>query len=232
MPTKAKLFIGLTIATGALFLVACLGRVNNFADLPIYISCFALALLSSALKVRLPGITGTMSTNFLFVLIATAVFSLTETVVLASVACLVQCLWKTKRKPKGIQILFNIAVLVLSSGVSYQISHRLAGNSGASLSVQLALAACLYFTINTFLISGVLSLVDSKPLMQVWQQCYLWSFPYYLAGAALSGLLVVASRTVGWKTSMLMLPVMYLVFVFYGTCVERLGERTSPAGTT
>ena len=75
MPTKAKLFIGMTIAAGTLFLVGCLGRSNNFADLPIYISCFALALLSSALKVRVPGITGNISTNFLFVLIAITIFS-------------------------------------------------------------------------------------------------------------------------------------------------------------
>lgn len=231
MPTKAKLFIGLTIAAGTLFLVGCLGRSNNFADLPIYISCFALALLSSALKVRLPGIAGNISTNFLFVLIATAIFSLTETVVLASVACLVQCLWKTKRRPKTVQVLFNVAVLVLSSGVSYQLTHRLAGESSANLSVLLVVAACLYFTINTFLVSGVLSLVDNKPLMEVWQQCYLWSFPYYLAGAAIAGLVVVSSRSVGWATSLLILPIMYLVYVFYGMCVERLGERTPSTET-
>jgi hypothetical protein len=227
MPTKAKLFIGITIAAGTLFLVGCFGRPNNFADLPIYISCFALALLSSALKVRLPGITGNISTNFLFVLIAITMFSLTETVVLASAACLVQCLWKTKRRPKTVQVLFNVSVLVLSSGVSYQISHRLAGKSNANLPVLLALAACLYFTINSFLISGVLSIVDNKLLMQVWHQCYLWSFPYYLAGAAVAGLLVVSSRNVGWATSLLILPIMYLVYVFYSMCVERLGE--SPA---
>jgi hypothetical protein len=226
MPTKAKLFIGMTIAAGTLFLVGCLGRSNNFADLPIYISCFALALLSSTLKVQLPGITSNISTNFLFVLIAIAIFSLTETVVLAFAACLVQCVWKTKRRPKTVQVLFNVAVLVLSSGVSYQLSHRLAGESNSNLSV-----ACLYFTINAFLISGVLSLVDKKPLMQVWRQCYLWSFPYYLAGAAIAGLLVVSSRNVGWATSLLIiLPIMYLVYVFYGMCVERLGERTASLG--
>jgi hypothetical protein len=179
----------------------------------------------------LPGISGNISTNFLFVLIATALFSLTETVVLASVACLVQCLWKAKRRPKPVQVLFNVAVLVLSSGVSYQLTHRLAGESSANLSILLVLSACLYFTINTFLVSGVLSLVDNKPLMQVWQQCYLWSFPYYLAGAAVAGLLMVSSRNVGWATSLLILPIMYLVYVFYSMCVERLGESAASPRT-
>ena len=73
--------------------------------------------------------------------------------------------------------------------------------------------------------------MDNKPLMQVWRQCYLWSFPYYLAGAAVAGLLVASSRSVGWATSLLILPIMYLVYVFYGMCVERLGESTASPRT-
>jgi hypothetical protein len=65
----------------------------------------------------------------------------------------------------------------------------------------------------------------------VWQQCYLWSFPYYLAGAAVAGRVMVSSRNVGWASSLLILPIMYLVYVFYGMCVERLGERTASLST-
>src|SRR6266850_6408054 len=140
MSNNAKLFVGLTIAAGSLILVGCLVNSRTFPDLAIYVSCFALALLSSTLKVRLPGITGTISTNFLFVLISTAVFSLTETVVLASVACLVQCVWNVRRRPKPVQVLFNVSVLAISSGVTYGLSHLLVGPN-ANLRVLLAVAA-------------------------------------------------------------------------------------------
>ena len=79
----------------------------------------------------------------------------------------------------------------------------------------LALAACLYFVSNTLLISGVLCLLDKKPLTTIWQQCYLWSFPYYLVGSVIAGLVTVSSRSVGWEASLLVLPVMYLVYLFY-----------------
>ena len=231
MSGNAKLFIGLTIVAGSLILVGCVVSSETFADLAIYVSCFALALLSSALKVRLPGITGTISTNFLFVLISTAIFTLTETVVLASVACLVQCVWRAKRRPKPVQVLFNVSVLAISSGVTYRLSHLLVRVNHTNLPVLLAVAACLYFTTNTFLVAGVLSLVDAKPLMQVWRQCYLWSFPYYLAGAAIAGLVVTTGQTVGWAMSLLILPIMYLVYVFYGMFVEHFGDRTASSGT-
>jgi len=89
----------------------------------------------------------------------------------------------------------------------------------------LVIAACTYFMSNTMLISGVLCLVEGKPLKKVWQQCYLWSFPYYLVGSAIAGLVTVSSRTVGWEVSLLLLPIMYLVFVFYRLYVERFAQN-------
>src|ERR1700682_3678454 len=104
MSRRASIFIGLTIAVGAVFIADSLSRDSSFKDLVAYECYFALALLTSALKVRLPGIAGTISMNFLFVLIAIAAFTFSETVVLASMASLVQCLWRARRRPKLLQV--------------------------------------------------------------------------------------------------------------------------------
>jgi hypothetical protein len=58
----------------------------------------------------------------------------------------------------------------------------------------------------------MLALVDSKPLASVWQRCYFWSFPYYLVGAAAAGIM---TATVAWAPSLLVLPLVGLVFVCY-----------------
>ena len=79
------------------------------------------------MKVRLPGITGTISANFVVILIAVAMFTFGETVVLACMACLVQCLSRPKSRPRIVQLSFNVAVLALSSGASYRIAHLFAG---------------------------------------------------------------------------------------------------------
>jgi hypothetical protein len=222
MSTRAATYIGLTIAVGAIFLGDSFSRDRKFDNLAAFASYFALAIFTSSWKVRLPGITGTISVNFLFILIAIAVFSFSETVIMAGTACVVQCLWKPRRQPRVIQVLFNIATLAISSGTAYRAAHAIAGRYEAALPVLLALAACFYFTCNTLMISGVLSLVEGKGLIAVWKQCYLWSFPYYLAGAVVAAIIVYCGRAAGWAMPLGILPLMWMIHLFYRNCVQRL----------
>jgi len=225
MPTKAKIYIGLVITLGFALLAGSVALRSEFPDMPRYISYLLLALLASTFKVRLPGITGTISVNFLFILIGIADFTFTETITMGCAAIVIQCVWRAKRRPQLVQIFFNVAVLALSIGVAYQVSHfSLALARAESLSALLVLAACTYFMSNTLLISGVLCLIEGKPLKKVWQQCYLWSFPYYLVGSAIAGIITVSNRTVGWEASLLIMPIMYLVYLFYRFCVERMSH--------
>jgi hypothetical protein len=224
MSKRATTYIGLTVATGTMFLGAALGLEVRFPDLSAFMCYFALALLTSSWKVRLPGLNGTISVNFLFVLIAIAAFSFTETVLLASAACVVQCLWRARKQPKLIQVAFNVSTLAISSGLAYRAAHAITDNYRNGLPVLVALAACFYFTSNTLLVSGVLSLVEDKPLLDVWRQCYLWSFPYYLVGAAIAAAIVFCGRTNGWAVPLLIMPLMWMVFLFYRTCIQRLAQ--------
>lgn len=229
MSGRAKLFVAMTVVSGGALIASCLAR-PNLAQPDAYLTFSLLALFASALKVRLPGITGTISMNFLFILVAVAVFSFSETVLLAAAAGLVQCFWKAKRRPSTVQVSFNVATLAIGSGFTYRMSHLLAGGSGVNLAVLLVLACCLYFTANTLMVSGVLSLVQKKPLFQVWRQCYLWSFAYYLVGAEIAGLVVVTNRNMGWASSLMVMPLMFLVYVFYKILVERMVQTSTSTG--
>ena len=223
MNKRAQLFVGLTIVSGVCLVAYSLAEETAVVLSGAYLVAVLLALLASTLKVHLPGITGTISVNFLFILIAVAVFTFSETVLLASAACIVQCLWLPRSRPRIVQVSFNVATLAISSGASYRLSHLFAGSRAEHLAVLMAVAAAFYFTADTLLVSGVLSLVQGKSLFAVWQQCYLWSFPYYLAGAAIAGLAVATNQAAGWAMSLVVLPVMCLVYVFYRIFVERVG---------
>jgi hypothetical protein len=226
MPAKAKIYIALIVALGLAMLAACLLFQAQFPDLPRYFSYVLLAMLASALKVRLPGITGTISVNFLFVLIGIADFTMAETMTMGCAAIVIQCLWRAKRSPRLVQVVFNVAVLAISIGTAYQVSHfALALARADSLSALLAIAACVFFLSNTLLVSGVLCLMDGQPLKKTWQQCYLWSFPYYLVGSAVAGLVTISSRAVGWEAALLVLPLMYLVYTFYRLLLEKASRE-------
>jgi hypothetical protein len=226
MPKNAKIYIALIVTLGFGLLAGCLVFRAEFPDLPRYFSYLLLAVLASTMKVRLPGITGTISVNFLFILIGIADFTLTETLTMGCLAILTQCLWRTKSTPRLVQVAFNVAALAVSIGAAYQVSHfAMALARAESLSAMLALAACVFFISNTMLISGVLCLLEGKPLGKIWQQCYLWTFPYYLVGSAIAGLVAVSSHAIGWQGSLLVLPLMYLVYTFYRLYLERVAPE-------
>jgi hypothetical protein len=184
--------------------------------------------MASTLKVRLPGLTSTISLSFLFVLIGMADFSLAETLVAGCAAALVQSLWKATA-PKAVHVIFNVATWAISIDVSYWLSHRLvAATQIHSLAVLLPFAAFLFFLTHTGFVALVVSLTSQSPLKAVWRDCYFWTFPYYLVGAAIAGVFALASRTVGWQVSLLVLPMMYLVYGCYRVHISRALNGVQP----
>jgi hypothetical protein len=223
MPNKAKTYISLVVGTGLAALAAGVWGWNS-QDLVHYACYLLLALAAATLKIMLPGITGTFSLTFLFVLIGAAEMSFAETITIACASAVAQCLWKPKRRPAMVQVLFNVCNLAISATVAYLLFH-LVSNQGGSLPIQLALAACGYFVINTLLVSTVLSMVQDKPLKTMWEHWVFWSFPYYLVGAAMAGMVSLANQHVGWKLPLAAFPLMYLVYLCYRLYVERKGSE-------
>ncbi len=221
MPTKAKLFIALAIIPGLTMLSLGVSRWES-ADPVRFTIYLLLALVASTLKVRLPGLTGTMSMNFLFILIGIAQLSFSETLALGAIAAVTQCVWRTRVRPTIPQVLFNIAALTMAITSAHFIYHLPSIQQvNGRMEVLLALAACFFFMTNTVLVATVLSLVEIKPFTRIWQQCHIWSFPYYLAGAGIAGLVSVSGQYVGWKTALLILPIMYLIYLHYRLYLER-----------
>src|SRR6185369_3261116 len=81
------------------------------------------ALLASRLKVELPEITGTISVNFLFILLGIAELTFSETLVLGCSAILVQCLFTKRRWPRLEQVLFNISSAAVAIWAAYFTYH-------------------------------------------------------------------------------------------------------------
>jgi diguanylate cyclase (GGDEF)-like protein/putative nucleotidyltransferase with HDIG domain len=216
----SKVFISLVIATGTVVLLygAIHQSSNNIAEFLCYLG---IAALASRFRVTLPGITGTISVNFLFILLAIMELSFSETLLLGCVSVLVQC-WKPERL-SAMQIAFNACAGAASIALAYFVYHyalfRLAIDSRPLL---LGVAATTYFLANTGSIAAVISLTEQKPLWKLFTECYLWSFPYYLVGAAVVGVFGWFNRMFYWETSLLMIPVIYLFYRSYRLYLGKL----------
>src|SRR3989475_8307392 len=79
---------------------------------------------------------------------------------------------------------------------------------------------------NTVPVACAISLTEYKPVRKIWSECYFWSFPYYLVGAAVGGTVSFVSRSAGWLASLFVLPVIYLIHRSYRLYLARLeGEK-------
>src|SRR6266853_2235399 len=221
MPSLAKAYIAMIAAAAATVLTVVSYRWNP-ENLGRFFLFFALAMVGSAMKIRLPGFKTTISINFVFILIGIALFSFGETVLFGLGGALVQSLWKTQTRPKLVQVLFNAACLTVCTAAAFGASHSALAILGLnSLAVTMVLGACVYVVMNTGLVSLVISSAEGRPLRELWSSCYEWTFPYFLVGAAVAGLASAAGHRTNLGMALLVVPTMYFVYIYYRMHIVR-----------
>ncbi|MCW5982047.1 MAG: response regulator [Bryobacteraceae bacterium] len=229
MSRTAKAYITFAISLGALALWHGLFPWDP-RDLPRFLCYLALALPASCLKMRLPGVTGTMSVLFLFLLASIVELGLPETLVIAATCSLVQNFWHAKAKPRAVQVLFGVANLSTAVTAAHWVYHSQAdvvAYLGAPF--QLIAAASVFFVTNTVPVAAAIAVTEGKSLRQVWAHFYCWSFPYYLVGAAIVGVFSSANRMLDWRAWLLILPVVYVIYRSYHLYLRQLDNERKRA---
>ena len=221
MPSLAKVYIAIiaTVAATVLTFVASRWNPENFLRFLLFL---ALAMVASAMKIRLPGFKTTISINFVFILIGLALFSFGETVLIGLGGALVQSLWKTQSRPKPVQVFFNAACLTVCTAAAFWTSHSVPAMLGLnSMAATMVLGAGVYVVLNTGLVSLVISLVEGRSLREIWSSCYEWTFPFFVVGAAIAGLASGTGHGANLGPMLLVVPAMYLVYVYYRMHIVR-----------
>jgi diguanylate cyclase (GGDEF)-like protein/putative nucleotidyltransferase with HDIG domain len=223
LPIGAKAFIGLVIAAGTVSLLqaAIHQSSKNIAEFICYLG---IAILASRLRVTLPGITGTLSVNFLFILVAVGELSYSEALTLGAVSMLAQTLYPNR--PSAIQLTFNVCAGCLSTALAYVVYHdALVNHLIVNRPLVLCLAASTYFIFNAGSIAIVISMSEAIPLRRILVDCYFWSFPYYLIGAGIAGAIGWFNHTFNWETSLLFVPAIYIIYRSYRLYLGKLEDE-------
>jgi len=219
----AQVFVGLVIAAGmaSLLLAAAHQRSNNIAEFICYLG---IAILASRLRVTLPGITGTLSVNFLFILVGVAELSYSEAITLGAVAMLAQGLFPGR--PNAIQVTFNVCAGAVSTALAYFAYHSfLANELIPSKALVLCLAASIYFIVNAGCTAAVISFSERRALGRILIDCYFWSFPYYLVGAGIAGAIGWFNHAFNWESSLLFVPAIYVIYRSYRLYLGKLDDE-------
>jgi hypothetical protein len=201
--------------------IGCVALDPHLPHAARFLQFLVLAILASTFKIRLPGMEGTISLNFVMFLIGISTLTLTETVLMASVAMLVQSVWRSKKRPKVLQILFNVSALAISVTGAYLASQTRQAQTQVPA---LVVAAIVLFVLNTWLVSLVVALTSGESIMGIWRNCNQWTFLYYLMGSGVSVLVIGYSRVVGWEQALAMLPAAYLIYSYSDAYVAKARE--------
>src|SRR5256885_763193 len=164
-PANAKLFITQIVSAGLGTLIY--GGVHQSSkNIAEFICYLGIAILASRLKVNLPGITGTLSVNFLFILIGVLELSFTETLILGAISMIAQCLYP--ERPRALQLTFNVCAGAISTALAYAVYHQhLTHRFMDSRPILLGLAATVYFIANAGTIATIISLTDHRPISRI-----------------------------------------------------------------
>ncbi len=234
MPVLARVyialiaFLGLSSLAGGLWFWQCQNPIR-------FLIYLALSLLCSGFKVVLPGIQGNLSVNYMIFLAGFIQLSLPETLALGLASCFMQSFWHAKARPHLIQVIFNIASIAIAITGGYGIYHLdWAPLIGIDLlpALRLGAAACAYYLLNTWSMALVVALTERKNVLLTWKESYLWSLPYYMLGASITGIPILLNKQLDWEALLLVVPVVYVIYQSFRLYLGRIERERTHAQET
>ena len=226
LPIKAKVMIGMVAVASLCALSIGVVRWQTQAW-PQLLLLMAAAALSSRLKVKLPGMTSSMSGNLPVILLGVTQLGLFSSLLVAVTAAIAQSYTSGGNKTKPIQFLFNACTLLNASGLAYLAYHSQIGPRASAHTMSLVLAAATYFVANTAPVASIIGLTEGGNPFALWHKVFLWSFPNYVIGAGLTAIATAFSTFSGLATLAALMAVLFAVYQSYKMYVGR-AEQTQP----
>ena len=219
---RARLYIAGLGAAAAIVAVLSIDS-SQTAQTGHFVFLLICGILCSNMKVNLPGVTGTLSVNYIFILASATELNSAETITIGTISGVAQLFLGARRRPRAVQVGFTCASLVLSCGSTHLAYH--AAFLPGSISMRLFCASMVYFLLNSGSVAGIIALTEGKTFTRVWRENFFWTAPHYLVGGSVAGLIRYCDLRFGWQSSLLVFPTIYLVYHSYQLYLRRLEEE-------
>jgi hypothetical protein len=187
----------------------------------------ALAIVTSRMKAKLPGINGNMSVNLPFLLTAAVNLSSAEAVFVTCVSTAVQCWPGNTAKLNAPQMTFNLSMMSFASAVASLLAHPTLLNRTpwSSDVLGLVLACGALFLAQTAPVAGIVAVSEKKKASSIWWQLAHLSFPYYVVSAGVTSMVQAVGVHLGWGLALGVFPVMYGIHRSYRVYFSRMAEN-------
>ena len=157
MSVRARLFVAVVLTLGMVAAgLAVAGWTSS--GLLTFAIFFVACIATSLLRLTLPGIEGSLSVAYVFLLWGITRMGLGETMLVGTVSTVVQSYWRCKQKPRVVQVAFNAALIVLSVGVGRLVfTSRLLQSVVPKEPLRILLVSVAYFLVNTSCVATVIA---------------------------------------------------------------------------
>jgi hypothetical protein len=226
----AKVFIAVVVMTGIAMLMNGLLHWKSGEPIELF-ALLIMTLIASRLKVKLPGINGTMSVNVPYLLIVAVRLHGGEALVIAALASLVQSIPAFKVRATFIRGLFSSAAITNSVAAAI-FAFNLASAHGVLGPLSVSTAGAAFFLANTVQIALVLWLAEAHNPFNAWLGMARLSAPYYVLSAAVAAVVCTAVQFAVWGEALALLPLMYSIYSSYRLYFAASAAVQKPAAAT
>ena len=225
MSWQARAYWTLVVTMGLVLMAASIPGIRraDYVSLLIYT---AAGLVVSRFKITLPGITGTLSMNYVVILVALLKFGLGPGMAVAVTSTIGQCIFNSRKGPCWFQVVFSVAGVALPVGAANILLHSAYLEKMNPNGCVAVLAASLaYFLINTVTVASIVGLASKEDLYKVWRMSYLWTSAQYLFGGAIAWGVHALDKSFGPIALLVGAPPLYLLYRSYTTYLGRVEEQ-------
>ncbi len=149
--------------------------------------------------------------------------------VLIAIVCFSSLCFLRSTRMEFHRAFFNISSIVVTTFASCEIYGLLGGNGPAGVAgnplLALMMATLTFYLVNTFSISGVVSLANRLNIFHVWHEHFLWSAPAFFAGGSLALGMSYFLERFGPYSFVLSLPFCVLIYYSYKLYLDKLEEK-------
>ncbi len=231
LPSAAQVYIVTVIAVGAAVFAWTLPHVR--LDTPyLFLALLLMSNVTSAFKVALLAASGsTLSVSYAVDFAALLLLGPIPTTIIAVSSAWSQCTFRMKQPTPLYRTFFSmasLAITVQAAGFAYEQLGGVPGLFTNSFTVAAALvgAATTYFLFNTILVSCAIALSTRQPIVESWNQNFLWSAPSYFVGAAVAFVTGVAVLNLGiWMGMLLIALPVYFIYRTYRVYLGRIEDE-------
>src|SRR5271156_1196339 len=219
------------MALAALAGTLCASLASHAVHPAYTLALLALAAATSRMKIKMPGVDGTMSVNLPFLLMAVVNLSAFEAVSIACLSTVVQCWPKSASKFRWEQMLFNVSMMAFAASMASLIWNAgwLGRSAWASEPLTLASATAAFLVGQTAPVGGIIKLAEGAAMRRVWLSIVQLSFPYYVVSAGMTSMADIVNHHWGWQAALVVLPVMYGIHHSYRLYFGRAAETPRAA---